>query len=268
MSASALALLGDRAYVSETFEGFKSGYRERSVAGLVSEVAARDGQHAVAVRSMFDRISPTYDLLNRLLSVGIDKRWRARALERLAEGLPEGALLDSCAGTLDLAAALERSFPARSRIAADFAREMLTQGRAKVARTPVAVADAMRLPIRDGVLAGMTCAFGMRNLERPRDGLAEALRVLKPGGVFVVLEFYRPSTPFMRLFHAVYARFVLPGVGYLVSRDKEAYAYLARSMQGFYTRAEFAELAREVGFSKVESEDLSFGIASLFRLVK
>lgn len=217
---------------------------------------------------MFDRISPTYDLLNRLLSVGIDKRWRARALARLAEALPEGAVLDSCAGTLDLAAALEQRFPSRTLLAGDFAREMLVRGRAKVRRAPVLVADAMRLPLRSGSLAGMTCAFGMRNLERPEQGLREALRVLKPGGVFVVLEFYRPSTLPMRAFHAVYARFVLPGVGYLVSRDKEAYAYLARSMQGFYTRREFAELAREVGFSQVESEDLSFGIASLFRLVK
>jgi ubiquinone/menaquinone biosynthesis methyltransferase len=238
------------------------------VAGLVSDVGARDRDHALAVRSMFDRISPTYDLLNRLLSVGIDKRWRARALDRLADGLPDGALLDSCAGTLDLAAAIELRFPGRPLLAADFAREMLAWGRSKVKRAPLLVGDAMRLPVASGALAGMTCAFGMRNLQRPEDGLREALRVLKPGGVFVVLEFYRPSTPLMRAFHAVYARFVLPGIGFLVSRDKEAYAYLARSMQGFYTRGEFEQLARDVGFSTVESEDLSFGIASLFRLVR
>jgi ubiquinone/menaquinone biosynthesis methyltransferase len=114
----------------------------------------------------------------------------------------------------------------------------------------------------------MTCAFGMRNLASPEAGLREAHRVLKPGGTFVVLEFFRPSTLPMRVFHAVYARFVLPTVGSLVSRDREAYAYLARSMQGFYARAEFSDLARRVGFRVVESEDLSFGIASLFRLVK
>lgn len=238
------------------------------MAGLVSEVSARGGEHAVAVRSMFDRISPTYDLLNRLLSVGIDKRWRARALTRLAEGLPDGALLDSCAGTLDLTAAMERRFVGRPLLAADFAREMLVRGRGKVHTAPALVGDAMRLPVQSGALAGMTCAFGMRNLSSPEAGLAEALRVLKPGGVFVVLEFFRPCTALMRLFHAVYARFVLPGVGSLVSRDREAYAYLARSMQGFYTRAEFVALGRDVGFSKVEGEDLSFGIASLIRLVK
>jgi ubiquinone/menaquinone biosynthesis methyltransferase len=239
------------------------------VAGLVSEVAgARGTEHAVAVRSMFDRISPTYDLLNRLMSVGIDKRWRARALDRLAQRLPEGPLLDSCAGTLDLAAAMEARFFSRRVLAADFAREMLVRGRDKVKRAPVMVGDAMRLPLQDGVLAGMTCAFGMRNLSSPEAGLREALRVLKPGGVFMVLEFYRPTTLLMRMFHSVYARFVLPGIGSLVSRDHEAYAYLARSMQGFYSRAEFTELAHKVGFKAVESEDLSLGIASLFRLVK
>lgn len=239
------------------------------MAGLVSEVSGPRGQtHAVAVRSMFDRISPTYDLLNRLMSVGIDKRWRKRALELLADGLPNGPLLDSCAGTLDLAAAMEAKFAARPLLAADFSREMLIRGQDKVHRAPALVGDAMHLPFQSDSLAGMTCAFGMRNLSSPVAGLREALRILKPGGVFVVLEFFRPSTPLMRAFHAVYARFVLPTLGSLVSRDKEAYAYLARSMQGFYTRAEFTQLAREVGFVTVESEDLTFGISSVFRLVK
>jgi ubiquinone/menaquinone biosynthesis methyltransferase len=246
---------------------------ETSVANLIAEVAARGAEpaeHAVAVRSMFDRISPTYDLLNRLLSAGIDRRWRKRALERLAEKLPaEGALLDSCAGTLDLAQAMEARFPDRRLLATDFAREMLVRGRGKVrSETPLAVGDAMRLPVKSGVLAGMTCGFGMRNLADTRKGLAEAYRVLKPGGVFVVLEFYRPSTWITRAFHAVYARFVLPSVGFLVSRDREAYGYLARSMKGFYTRREFEALAREVGFREVSGEELTFGIASIVRLVK
>ncbi|MET0340550.1 MAG: ubiquinone/menaquinone biosynthesis methyltransferase [Polyangiales bacterium] len=242
------------------------------MSGLVSEVGARgQGQgrtHAVAVRSMFDRISPTYDLLNRLMSMGIDRRWRARALAQLARSLPDGPLLDSCAGTLDLAAAMEQQFAGRDLLAADFSREMLVRGEGKVRRAPRVVGDAMRLPVQSGVLAGMTCAFGMRNLSSPAQGLAEAARVLKPGGTFVVLEFFRPSTFAMRVFHAVYARFVLPTMGSLVSRDREAYAYLARSMQGFYTRTEFEQLGREAGFSEVEGEDLTFGIASLVRLVK
>jgi ubiquinone/menaquinone biosynthesis methyltransferase len=239
------------------------------VAELVSDVGARGRGHAVAVRSMFDRISPTYDLLNRLMSMGIDRRWRARALSLLAERLPaEGGLLDSCAGTLDLSAAMEARFPERRLLAADFAREMLVRGRDKVRGAPLLVADAMRLPVQSGALAGMTCAFGMRNLSEPQAGLREAYRVLRPGGSFVVLEFFRPSTLTMRVFHAVYARFVLPTVGSIVSRDREAYAYLARSMKGFYTRTEFEQLGREVGFSEVHGEELSFGIASLVRFVR
>lgn len=158
------------------------------MANLIAEVGARgEGQseHALAVRSMFDRISPTYDLLNRLLSMGIDRSWRRRALELLAEKLPaEGALLDSCAGTLDLAQALEARFPERKLVAGDFAREMLVRGQGKVARSGLLAFDAMRIPLRDGALAGMTCAFGMRNLSDNEQGLREAHRVLKPGGVF------------------------------------------------------------------------------------
>ena len=238
---------------------------------LIAEVDARaEGQagHAVAVRAMFDRISPTYDLLNRLLSAGIDRRWRERALLALAQDLPDGPILDVCAGTLDLAQAIERKFAGRRLLASDFAREMLLRGRDKVSATALSVGDAMRLPVRDGCLAGMTCGFGVRNLAEPEVGLREAYRVLKPRGRFVVLEFYRPSTWAMRLFHGAYARFVLPAVGYLVSRDREAYGYLSRSMRGFYSRSEYEELARSVGFSEVRGWDLSFGIASLVCMVR
>jgi ubiquinone/menaquinone biosynthesis methyltransferase len=241
------------------------------VADLIADVGARDEEpagHAVAVRSMFDRISPTYDLLNRIMSVGIDRRWRARALNVLDQALPQGPLLDSCAGTLDLASAMEARFAGRRVVAADFSREMLVKGRDKVRRVPLAVGDAMRLPFADESFAGMTCGFGMRNLAKPERGLAEAHRILKPGGAFVVLEFYRPATFLMRIFHGLYGRFVLPSVGFLVSRDKEAYSYLARSMQGFFTRVEFEQLAREAGFSQVSGEELFGGVASLIRMVK
>lgn len=241
------------------------------MANLIAEVAARGeepSEHAVAVRSMFDRISPTYDLLNRLLSVGIDRRWRAQALSLLAERLPDGPLLDSCAGTLDLSQAMEQRFTGRPVVAADFAREMLVNGRSKVKRVPLAVGDAMRLPFADGAFAGMTCAFGFRNLADPAQGLREAYRVLKPGGVLVILEFYRPSTLWTRAFHAVYARFVLPSVGFLVSRDKQAYGYLARSMRGFYARREFEQLGLQAGFSSVTGQELTLGVASLIRWVK
>ncbi len=241
-------------------------------AGLVPEVQARTsataGTHAMAVRHMFDRISPTYDLLNRLLSMGIDQRWRARALSELARDLPEGPVLDVCAGTLDLTLALRQRFPGRSVAALDFARDMLLAGRSKVPSAGLVHADAMRLPVRSGKVAGLVCGFGMRNLSDPRAGLREAQRVLAPGGVCVVLEFFRPTGLATRIFHAVYARFVLPLVGRLVSGDGEAYRYLSKSMQGFLSRDEYAQAMREAGFRDVTSFDLTFGVASIVRGVK
>jgi ubiquinone/menaquinone biosynthesis methyltransferase len=231
--------------------------------------------HALAVRRMFDRISPTYDLLNRLLSAGTDRRWRERALSVLAQEAPEGPLLDSCAGTLDLAQGIAQRWPGRALVAGDFARAMLLAGREKLDIAPpravsplLAVFDAMRLPFASGAFAGVTCGFGMRNLADPLRGVAEAQRVLSPGGVFVVLEFFRPTRLPTRLFHAIYARAVLPLVGRLVSGDGEAYAYLSRSMRGFMTRAEFEQALRAAGFRQVRAVDLTFGIASLVWGVK
>jgi ubiquinone/menaquinone biosynthesis methyltransferase len=127
------------------------------------------------------------------------------------------------------------------------------------------VADALNLPLAERAVAGMVCGFGVRNLSDPRAGLREMARVLKPGGVCVVLEFFRPETAFMRLFHTVYAGFLLPLVGRVVSGDGQAYAYLSRSMQGFMARGEYEAAMREAGFTQVEAWDLSFGIASIVR---
>jgi ubiquinone/menaquinone biosynthesis methyltransferase len=230
----------------------------------VSHRAAGQGEHAVAVRDMFGRISPTYDLLNRALSFRTDVRWRKRALEVLGAQLPDGALLDSCAGTLDFAAAMLERWPARGLIACDFSRPMLVAGRDKPKHPcRVVVADAMRLPFSSDAFAGMTCGFGMRNLSDPAEGVREAYRVLQPGGVFVVLEFFKPTRLVTRTFHAAYARGLLPLVGGLVSGDRKAYRYLSDSMQGFLTRDEFAGALRDAGFVDVQARDLTLGIASL-----
>jgi len=241
-------------------------------AALVPEVTARAGDgggHAVAVRRMFDRISPTYDLLNRLLSLGIDRGWRRRALDRLDERMPEGPVLDLCAGTLDLSRELQQRFAGRPLVAGDFARAMLVSGRGKLAPGALlAVCDAMQLPLASGSFAGVVCGFGMRNLADTSRGLSEAHRVLADGGALVVLEFFRPTSALTRLFHAGYGRGLLPLVGRLVSGDGEAYGYLSRSMRGFLTRREFEEAMRAVGFREVGGQELTFGIASLVWGVK
>lgn len=230
-----------------------------------ADVEARGGSHAPAVQSMFGRIAPTYDTLNRLLSFGIDRRWRHRAIDALMKDLPPepSVLLDICAGTLDLSRELEQRAPGRQVLALDFTREMLVAGQPKVVAAGLGVADAMRLPIRTGSVAGAICGFGMRNLANTERGIDELYRVLVPQGRAVVLEFFKPTAALTKIFHTVYARGVLPSVGRLISGDRIAYQYLADSMEGFVTRKGFEDSMRKAGFKDVRGVDLLWGIASV-----
>jgi ubiquinone/menaquinone biosynthesis methyltransferase len=238
-----------------------------SAAELAPDLSARQAsgeRHAAAVQQMFDRVSPTYDLLNRLLSAGIDTRWRKRALDVLGAELVDGPLFDCCAGTLDLAAAMSARWPERTLVAGDFSREMLVRGRGKPkGPCSLVVADAMHLPLASDHFAAMTCGFGIRNVSQPAHAIREAHRVLKPGGVFLVLEFFRPTELTTRLFHSVYARGVLPFVGGLISGERTAYRYLSESMKGFLSRSEFEVAMLEAGFRDVQGFDLTLGIASI-----
>jgi ubiquinone/menaquinone biosynthesis methyltransferase len=233
----------------------------------VADLRARRGAeaiHASTARSMFERIAPTYDLLNRLMSVGIDRRWRARAIAEVASA-PAGPLLDLCAGTMDLTAMLARARPSDRIVALDFAPAMLEAGRRKAPRAEVSVADAAALPYADGAFAGVVCGFGMRNLADPIAGAREVRRVLRSGGVFVTLELFRPTRPVTRAFHRGYAGLVLPALGGWLSGDRRAYQYLARSMAGFLTRQEYERAMTEVGFANVHGFDLTLGVASIVR---
>jgi ubiquinone/menaquinone biosynthesis methyltransferase len=233
----------------------------------IAELRGRRGEevaHADAARTMFDRIAPTYDVLNRVLSVGIDRRWRARAVREVANA-EAGPLLDLCAGTMDMTRMLAAARPANRLVAVDFSAAMLETGRRKAPRAEIMVADAMALPFPDHTFAAVVCAFGMRNLADPAKGVREVFRVLRPGGVFVTLELFRPTLLSTRAFHGVYARVVLPAVGGWISGDKTAYRYLSRSMAGFLTRQEYEGVVRGAGFARSVGIDLTLGVASIVR---
>ncbi len=223
---------------------------------------SHEKEHGEAVRAMFDRIAPTYDALNRVMSLGVDVRWRKRAVREL-ESAPPGPILDLCAGTLDLSKLVSERMPDRELTAGDFSAEMLELGRNKAKRARRVVCDAMDLPFPDQSFAGIIAGFGIRNVSNTELCAKEARRVLKNGGLFVTLEFFKPESLRARAFHGVYARAVLPTVGAAISGERSAYAYLAESMQGFLTRHAYEDVLRNAGFTNVRGYELLLGIASI-----
>jgi ubiquinone/menaquinone biosynthesis methyltransferase len=211
---------------------------------------------------MFDRIAPTYDTVNRVLSVGIDGEWRKRALRTLRPHNP-GRVLDLCAGTLDVAAAVERAFPRAQIVAADLSAEMLERGKHKAPRTERVTCDATDLPFGAEAFDAVVCSFGIRNVANTAACLREVRRVLGPNGIFVTLEFFRPERVITRAFHSVYGRWVMPTVGGLLSKDRSAYAYLVGSMGAFLSVREYEDQLRAAGFAKVRHESLTLGVATL-----
>lgn len=237
--------------------------KARPVANLDARKHAPE--HAAANRAMFDRIAPTYDLLNKLMSFGIDRRWRNTAVRKLRESGVSGPVLDLCAGTLDLSVLLEEAFPRERIVASDFSASMLERGKSKVHRTKTVVADALALPFESASFGVVICGFGMRNLADLRKGIREARRVLRPGGTFLTLELFAPRMMRTRALHTAALRTVLPILGQVVARDRDAYAYLAESMAGFVTREQYETLLRDEGFEAVESSDLTLGVAAIVR---
>lgn len=220
------------------------------------------------IARMFDRIAPTYDLLNRLLSAGIDQGWRRRAVRLLGAG-PGERVLDACTGTGDLAVALNEA-GAGDVVGFDFAPEMIRRAREKAGEhVRFQVADALDLPFEDGAFDAATVAFGVRNFEDLPRGLAELGRVLKPGGRLLVLEFSRPENPLVRSVYETYATLVLPLIGNLVSGGADnAYAYLPRSVRSFPAPARLAGLLEGAGFASVDVHPLTFGVATIHLAVK
>lgn len=221
-----------------------------------------------AVRSMFDRIAPRYDLLNRLLSGGTDVRWRRRAVDALALA-PGARVLDVCTGTADLLVEFLRREPGNRGLGVDVSGEMLALAARKLARlglaarSGIAQGDAERLPVASGAFDGALVAFGIRNVLDPSRALAEMRRALRSGGRAVVLEFSMPPGPLGAAYRVYFGR-VLPWIGGWISGDPGAYSYLPASVERFASPAEFGALMTGAGFARVTWRPLTAGIAHLY----
>lgn len=216
---------------------------------------------ARAVSTMFDDISGTYDLLNHLLSGNQDVRWRKRAVRLFCPRRGE-KILDLCCGTGDLTREILRQQPRCEVFGADFSFGML-RGAAQKQIPDLTNADALRLPFADACFDGVSVAYGVRNFEDTRAGLGEILRVLRPGGRLLVLEFMQPKSALVRAGFGAF-NLVLSPLGRAISGHGAAYRYLPQSIGGFYTREEFGELLREIGFENVRGFDYSLGVSSAF----
>jgi len=223
---------------------------------------------ARAVREMFSAIAPRYDLLNRLLSLGVDRNWRRKAVDQLGwEDQPDGLYLDVCAGTYDLSIELARRRMFKGHvIALDFARAMLEKGLAKITRQPIApvCGDALKIPARDRTFDGALVAFGVRNLADLDAGLRELQRSLRPAARLVVLDFSMPERQPLRALYRLYFTRILPRIGRLVSKHSHAYTYLPESVLGFPEPAALAARMEMAGFREVGWRRLSGGIAALW----
>lgn len=220
------------------------------------------------VRSLFGRITPRYELVNVLLSLGMCYSWRNRTV-RASRLLPGDQALDVCAGTGQLAALLAARVGQGGKVTAlDFCAPMLEEARRhfgplKFPQLDFVEGDAHQLPFPDGTWKAVTMAFGLRNLDDPARALTEVHRVLRPGGRALILELTRPSLPVFKQLYTPYLKYVVPLVGGLLSGNWEAYRYLSRSIAAFMGVPAVEQTMREAGFARVEAFPLSGGICTL-----
>ena len=224
------------------------------------------------VKTMFNDIAPKYDLLNHVLSMGIDKLWRKKVRKQLAEIKPE-RILDIATGTGDLAIELARLNP-KEIIGADIAVDMLKVGEQKIRKKgldkiiKLEQGDAENMKFETGYFDAVTVAFGVRNYENLLKGLKEMHRVLRPGGKVVILEFSKPSAFPVKNLYNFYFKNILPNIGKKVSKNDEAYTYLPESVQQFPEGRDFMKVMKEAGFTQISQERLTFGIATLYTGLK
>ena len=226
------------------------------------------------VEQMFDNIAPTYDKLNHIMSLNIDRVWRRRVM-RIVRRAKAHKIMDVATGTGDLAIAMAKRVDRTQILGVDLSEEMLAVARRKVEkqgleeRIMLEKGDAENLAmVTTESIDAATVAFGVRNFENIERGLSEIYRTLKPGGKLVVLEFSMPKNRLVRWVYSQYAHRLLPRIGGMISKDKQAYTYLPDSVEEFPAPERFAEMLRSVGFTRVKTRSQSFGIAYIYDATK
>ncbi len=226
------------------------------------------------VEQMFDNIAPTYDRLNHILSFNIDKLWRKRVVRLLGKSHPS-RVMDMATGTGDLAIAMARRMKQLHILGVDLSEEMLAVARQKIEREgfsdriEVRKGDAENITfVESESMDAATVAFGVRNFENLEGGLKEIYRTLRKGGKLIVLEFSIPRNRLVRWVYAQYSHRLLPRIGAMLSKDRQAYDYLPDSVEEFPSPERFAQILRGVGFSDIKARSQSFGIAHIYEATK
>lgn len=218
---------------------------------------------------MFDRIAPTYDRLNKILSCGIDRYWR-KALAKRISGRKDALLVDLATGTADQIIALKNNSSIRSFIGYDLSEKMLSLGQKKIdqlglsKKVKLELGSALNIPLQRESVDLVTMSFGIRNVTSPSKCLSEIHRVLSLDGQVLILEFARPRSSWIRSFYLLYLRRLLPLIGRYVSKDPEAYTYLNETIEEFPSGNEFLALMQAAGFVKTKSVPLTLGIVNLY----
>jgi demethylmenaquinone methyltransferase/2-methoxy-6-polyprenyl-1,4-benzoquinol methylase len=220
------------------------------------------------VAEMFNNISAKYDFLNHFLSLGIDKLWRKRAVKELKPIAPK-KILDIATGTGDFALELLSLKPAEI-VGLDISEGMLQVGRDKMKKRKVdniismVLGDSENLPFEDGYFDAITVGFGVRNFENLEKGLSEMLRVIRPGGKIIILEFSKPKKFPVKQTFGFYSKYIIPFFGKNISKDEKAYAYLPESVAAFPEGESFMEILRKLGYQEVKGRTVSGGIATIY----
>ena len=222
------------------------------------------------IEQMFNDIAPSYDRLNHLMSLGIDNIWRKKAIKEIVDGTQQ-QILDVACGTGDSTIAIAKAMEPGGRVTGlDISAGMMEPLMRKAAhegvhdRIKLLQADALQMPFEADTFHRVTCAFGIRNFEDRKKGLAEFLRVLKPGGKAVILELGIPDKPFIKTLYDIYFRHILPLIGGLISGNRAAYRYLPESVYAFPRPEAFCAMMERAGFHNVRHRNFTFGLCRLF----